>query len=182
MRTLVITGGTDGIGRHLADHYLARGDRVVVIGRDPAKGAAFRAAAGARGTFLRADLDSIARNRAVLTELQDSHPRIDALVLCARFYRSHRTLTTDGFEATFAHLSRSTAPISTPPRPGCWRRGRGLCWPGGDRRPAPLTHHRWGPTTIGSADLGTALSPPRKDPVVTRVQGRHTGGLLYGAG
>ncbi|MGW4631922.1 SDR family NAD(P)-dependent oxidoreductase [Nocardia sp. NPDC004415] len=104
MRTLVITGDTDGIGRHLADHYLARGDRVVVIGRDPAKGAAFRAAAGARGTFLRADLDSIARNRAVLTELQDSHPRIDALVLCARFYRSHRTLTTDGLEATFAHF------------------------------------------------------------------------------
>ncbi|WP_278264404.1 SDR family NAD(P)-dependent oxidoreductase [Nocardia sp. AG03] len=104
MRTLVVTGGTDGIGRHLADHYLARGDRVVVIGRDPAKGAAFRASAGERGTFLRADLDSTERNRAVLTELLAEHPRIDALVLCARFYRSHRTTTADGLEATFAHF------------------------------------------------------------------------------
>lgn len=104
MGTVVITGGTDGIGRYLADQRVASGDHVVVIGRSAAKGAAFLAAAGDRGTFVRADLDSVARNHAVLHELTERHPRIEALVLGARFYRSHRTVTAEGLEATFAHF------------------------------------------------------------------------------
>ncbi|MEV4570346.1 hypothetical protein AB0K12_41900 [Nonomuraea sp. NPDC049419] len=36
MKTVVITGGTDGIGRALALTHVDRGDRVVVLGIDPA--------------------------------------------------------------------------------------------------------------------------------------------------
>ncbi|WP_335987563.1 SDR family NAD(P)-dependent oxidoreductase [Glycomyces sp. MUSA5-2] len=103
MKHLVITGGTDGIGAALARQRLALGDAVTVIGRDEAKGAAL-AALGAR--FIPADLSLVAEHRRV-TDLLASRP-IDALVFCARYFRSHRHETPDGFEACFAleYLSR----------------------------------------------------------------------------
>ena len=45
MRVTVISGGTNGMGRALALARLARGDRVVAIGSDPAKGRALGDAA-----------------------------------------------------------------------------------------------------------------------------------------
>jgi NAD(P)-dependent dehydrogenase (short-subunit alcohol dehydrogenase family) len=104
VKTIVITGGTDGIGRHLADTYVKRGDRVIVIGRDAGKGGAFLTATGERAVFRQADLSVLADNRAVIDELLATCPRVDALVLCARSYRSWRTETPDGIEATFAHF------------------------------------------------------------------------------
>ena len=41
MKTIVVTGGTSGIGRALASTYLARGEQVVCVGPDPAKGERF---------------------------------------------------------------------------------------------------------------------------------------------
>ncbi|MBV2366452.1 SDR family NAD(P)-dependent oxidoreductase [Streptomonospora nanhaiensis] len=115
MRTIVITGGTDGLGKGLALHHLRRGDRVVAVGSTPAKGRALLAAAahgGAadRAAFLQADLTSVAATRELTAALLDSHPRIDALVLCANRYRilGPRHLTPEGFEHSFAlaYLSR----------------------------------------------------------------------------
>lgn len=60
MKTVVVTGGTDGIGRGLAAEYLRRGDEVLVIGTSAAKGTAFTGAGGKRAHFLAADL-SLAR-------------------------------------------------------------------------------------------------------------------------
>ncbi|MEV0093788.1 SDR family NAD(P)-dependent oxidoreductase [Streptomyces sp. NPDC050738] len=47
--TTVVTGGTDGIGRALADTYLDRGHDVLVIGTNAAKGDALLEAAERRG-------------------------------------------------------------------------------------------------------------------------------------
>ncbi|RMI31188.1 SDR family NAD(P)-dependent oxidoreductase [Nocardia stercoris] len=104
MKTIVITGGTDGIGRYLADSYVKRGDRVVVIGRSAEKGNAFVESAGGNGVFVQADLDLLASNRAVIAGLLADYPVIDALVLCARFYRSYRAQTPEGIESTLAHF------------------------------------------------------------------------------
>ncbi|RSM69696.1 oxidoreductase [Amycolatopsis sp. WAC 01375] len=106
MKTIVISGGTDGMGKALAMEYLGRGDTVVVLGRDPAKGAVFAEAGGA--TFIQADLGLVARNHEVVERITTRFPVVDALVLCARHFRSTRVETAEGIESTFAleYLSR----------------------------------------------------------------------------
>ncbi|WP_052852260.1 SDR family NAD(P)-dependent oxidoreductase [Streptomyces avicenniae] len=110
-RTYVIQGGTDGIGAALARALFARGDHAIVLGTDARKGALLLAeAADAPGgaSFVQADLALVANNRRVAAELAEAHPVIDGLVLCARFFRSRRAVTADGFEDNFAlfYLSR----------------------------------------------------------------------------
>ncbi|WP_035749958.1 SDR family NAD(P)-dependent oxidoreductase [Parafrankia discariae] len=107
MATAVITGGTDGIGRALAEAYLSRGFEVLVVGRDERKGRAF-AAAGERARFISADLSGVAENRRLAEHISQRHPALDVLVLGARYHRPNRVLTADGFESNFAlfYLSR----------------------------------------------------------------------------
>ncbi|MFI0229382.1 SDR family NAD(P)-dependent oxidoreductase [Streptomyces sp. NPDC017086] len=113
MRILVIAGGTDGIGKALADRQLARGDKVFVIGRNPAKGRAFleraaRHGAADRARFVTADLSLLAQTSAAVDEITRETPSVDALVLCARHYQYRRTVTAEGYEENFAlfYLSR----------------------------------------------------------------------------
>ncbi|NUS55018.1 MAG: SDR family NAD(P)-dependent oxidoreductase, partial [Streptomycetaceae bacterium] len=84
MRTILVTGATDGLGRHLAVRLGQGGARVLVHGRNAAKAAAVRdevAAAGgpdpavvvANLADLRA-VDRLADDVAALT------PRLDVLV------------------------------------------------------------------------------------------------------
>ncbi|MEV0108545.1 SDR family NAD(P)-dependent oxidoreductase [Nocardia sp. NPDC050799] len=106
MRTIVITGGTDGMGAALARHYLAAGHRVVVIGRSSAKFAALVArrhpAAPDRAEFIAADLSLVADNRRVVEHLRENYKRIDALVLAASFIRQRRHMTPEGHEASWS--------------------------------------------------------------------------------
>ncbi|MBD3918594.1 SDR family NAD(P)-dependent oxidoreductase [Paenibacillus sp. PR3] len=113
MKNIVITGGTDGIGKALAITYLQRGDRVIVVGRNAEKSIAFLSAArdidaGERASFIQAELSLIHENKRVIEEIKNRLPAIDALVLCARHYRSTRFVTAEGFEDNFAlfYLSR----------------------------------------------------------------------------
>lgn len=58
-RTVIVTGGTAGIGRSIATRFAAEGCNVVIAGRDPDRGAAAAAAcngAGGAGRFLSCDL------------------------------------------------------------------------------------------------------------------------------
>lgn len=109
MRTIVVTGGTDGMGAALVRHHLAAGDRVVAIGRSRAKFEALVAAAGdrqppapGRAEFIAADLSLVADVRRVADRLTAGHDRIDALVLAASFVRQRRHVTAEGHEASWA--------------------------------------------------------------------------------
>ncbi|MCQ8828241.1 SDR family NAD(P)-dependent oxidoreductase [Streptomyces malaysiensis] len=115
MQTVVITGGTDGLGKGLALHYLRRGARVLAVGSTPAKGEALLAqaatiSAAGRAVFLQADLTSVAATRGLVATVESACPSVDKLILCAQRYRlfGSRTVTREGFEHSFAlaYLSR----------------------------------------------------------------------------
>ncbi|CAL9567161.1 hypothetical protein [Streptomyces sp. enrichment culture] len=62
MKTVVIAGGTSGIGRGLARTHLERGGRVAFVGTD-------QAMAGPGARFVRADLELIDENRRLADRL-----------------------------------------------------------------------------------------------------------------
>ncbi|CAM3796272.1 SDR family NAD(P)-dependent oxidoreductase [Kibdelosporangium persicum] len=97
-KTVVISGGTNGMGRATALARIARGDRVIVIGSDPAK-----TVEGAR--FLQADLSSVPEVVRVAGEIDGP---VDALALFANRIQPKRVETAEGLEYTFAlyYLSR----------------------------------------------------------------------------
>ncbi|MFD8099461.1 SDR family NAD(P)-dependent oxidoreductase [Nocardia fluminea] len=113
MKTVVITGGTDGMGKALALTYLGRGEQVVVVGTNAQKGRAILTAAAEIGAqqrveFIQADLSLVAENWRVIERIRATHRTVDTLVLAARYFRATRFVTEDGFEANFAlfYLSR----------------------------------------------------------------------------
>jgi NAD(P)-dependent dehydrogenase (short-subunit alcohol dehydrogenase family) len=107
-RTVVITGGTDGIGAAVARALFTRGDHAVVVGTNPEKGKLLTEEAAGNLTFVPADLSLVSENRRVVEQIIRAHPEIDGLVLCARYFRATRRVTPEGFEDSFAlsYLSR----------------------------------------------------------------------------
>ncbi len=108
MRTIVITGGTDGMGAALASHYLREGERVVIVGRSRVKFEALLAALAAddlaateRASFIAADLSLTAESRRVVEQIKVRHERVDVLVLAASFIRQKRHETAEGHEASW---------------------------------------------------------------------------------
>ena len=111
-KTVLITGGTGGIGRAAAMGLASMGARVGITGRDRAR--AERAAAAivresgnpAVDIFV-ADMSSQTEVRRLAGEVLSTYPRLDVLINNAGVFRSERITTADGIEATFAvnHLA-----------------------------------------------------------------------------
>ncbi|OOM82360.1 3-ketoacyl-(acyl-carrier-protein) reductase [Clostridium puniceum] len=115
MKTILITGGTDGMGKGIAMHFLKKGDRVIVVGSSSAKGDIFYNEAkqlGAEGRviFLQANLSLVKENQRIVEEVKKRFHSLDMLVLCAVSLKFRKTYseTQEGFELTFGlyYLSR----------------------------------------------------------------------------
>ena len=110
-RTVLVTGGTGGIGKATALGLAAMGAHVAVTGRDRARtddAAAEICAAGGRQVLVFvADLSSQSQVRRLAHEVLQLVPRIDVLVNNVGGYWNTRHLTADGLEHTFAlnHLA-----------------------------------------------------------------------------
>ncbi len=105
---IVITGGTSGVGLETARLLVAAGGDVLVVGSDPAKGAAAEqilntaAVGGGRATFIRADLSSLQDVRALTATVTERIDHLDVLINNAGIVVTTRSETVDGFERTFA--------------------------------------------------------------------------------
>jgi NAD(P)-dependent dehydrogenase (short-subunit alcohol dehydrogenase family) len=97
--TIIITGASDGIGAAAARQLSAKGERVVLSGRSPAKTAAVAHELGA--PYHLADYADLDQVRNLANELRATYPRIDVLANNAGGIMGDRELTKDGFEKTF---------------------------------------------------------------------------------
>ncbi len=107
MKTIVVTGGTDGMGAALVTRFLQEGNRVLVVGRSQEKFDALVAgvsqgAARVDAVFIRADLSLMSEARRAIAEVKDRCARVDALVLAASYIRQRRHETAEGHEASWA--------------------------------------------------------------------------------
>jgi NAD(P)-dependent dehydrogenase (short-subunit alcohol dehydrogenase family) len=108
-KTILITGSTDGVGRTVARQLAARGARVLVHGRDRARGQQVVEEirrGGGRATFYPADLGSLDEIRRLAVAVEREHPRLDVLINnagvgSASGGRQRRT-SADGYELRFA--------------------------------------------------------------------------------
>lgn len=112
-RVIVVSGGTDGMGRALALARAERGDLVVALGSNAEKGRrlvadADRIGAVDRVHFIQADLADVAATLRAIRDIIDRHRTIDALCLFANRQSPKRIVTREGLERTFAlyYLSR----------------------------------------------------------------------------
>lgn len=82
-KTVLITGGSSGIGLATAQLFQAEGARVAVTGRDPASLAAVRAVLGPDALVLASDAGSLPAIDAALAEVQARFGHLDVLFLNA---------------------------------------------------------------------------------------------------
>lgn len=112
-RTVVVTGGTEGIGRAVALGLARAGDRVVFIARNVDRAATvlneLDELAPSRGHFfVHADLSLLADTARAARRVLANCERIDALVCCAGIFSSIPEWTEEGLERNLVlnYLSR----------------------------------------------------------------------------
>jgi NAD(P)-dependent dehydrogenase (short-subunit alcohol dehydrogenase family) len=106
-KTVVVTGGTSGIGGVAAVALAKLGARIVLVARDKSRGGATLArlrdcVPDVAHSVHFADLLRLAEMKRVAAEIADREPRIDVLINNAGAIFAKRRLTEDRLERTFA--------------------------------------------------------------------------------
>ena len=109
-KTVFITGSTDGVGRYVATQLAAQGAKLLIHGRDAARGNAviedIKRAGGAAPVFYQADLSSLAEVRKLGERVLADCERLDVFVSNAGIGSQNegpqRQESRDGHELRFA--------------------------------------------------------------------------------
>ena len=106
-KTVVITGGTSGIGEVAAEALAKMGARIVLIARDKLRGAAMLARLRGQAPNLAhaiyfADLTRLSEMKRAAAQVATTEPPIDVLINNAGALFATRRLTENGLETTFA--------------------------------------------------------------------------------
>ena len=111
-KTVLVTGGTGGIGKATAIGLAELGARVAITGREltrtqQAATEISRESGNPAVDAFAADMSSQAEVRRLATEVLAAYPRLDVLVNNVGGFWAHRHVTADGLERTFAlnHLA-----------------------------------------------------------------------------
>ncbi len=111
-KTVLVTGGTAGIGKQTALGLARAGARVVIVGRNPEKTKAVVEELKAQSQnpqveALLADLSSLEQVRQLARDYRARFGKLDVLVNNAGGMNPRRVTTADGYELTFAlnHLT-----------------------------------------------------------------------------
>ena len=111
-KTVLVTGGTAGIGRETALGLARRGAQVVIVGRNAEKARQvcdeLRAATGpGQVDFLLADFSKLAEVRTLAAEFLSRFGTLNVLINNVGLINLQREVSADGFELTFAvnHLA-----------------------------------------------------------------------------
>jgi NAD(P)-dependent dehydrogenase (short-subunit alcohol dehydrogenase family) len=103
-QTMLVTGSTDGLGRHVAARLVERGATVLIHGRNPDRVEQVRDEIGAERGYV-ADLASLAETRRLAEEIGRDQERLQVLVNNAGILGTpsgERELSADGYELHFA--------------------------------------------------------------------------------
>ena len=109
-KTVLITGSTDGVGRYVAAQLAAAGAKVLIHGRDKARGQSLadeiKRAGHAEPIFYQADLSSLAGSRQLANAVLADHKRLDIFISNAGIGSQNqgpqRQTSADGYELRFA--------------------------------------------------------------------------------
>jgi NAD(P)-dependent dehydrogenase (short-subunit alcohol dehydrogenase family) len=109
-KTILITGSTDGVGRHVALELATVGATVLIHGRSRERAESLLGEIRKRGNnaaaFYRADLSSLAEVRELAARIRKEHERLDALInnagIGSRSGGAQRRTSTEGYELRFA--------------------------------------------------------------------------------
>jgi NAD(P)-dependent dehydrogenase (short-subunit alcohol dehydrogenase family) len=106
-KTIVITGGTSGIGEVAAETLAQKGARIILVARNKSRADATlvrlrRSGPGVAHSVYFADLTRLADMKRLAAEIADREPPIDILINNAGALFGTRRLTEDGLEYTFA--------------------------------------------------------------------------------
>ena len=130
-KTVLITGSTDGIGKHTAIELARLGARIILHGRNKARGAEaledIKAQTNNPDIFYEnADFSSLSQISKLAGRIKDKYKTLDVLINNAGVFMRGQTFSNEGIETTFAvnHLAHFALSLQLLPLLHASRQGR----------------------------------------------------------